>query len=125
MALINGTQFITAIGVEALYRAEIVSKQADIIAALSIDALIGTPLAFDEDIHANRPHPGQQLVAARLRALLDISTSSGNMIRGEYLEVYVLSRYHNAVPAIELLSSLFVTPQLSSMHTLALPPRYM
>ena len=55
MALINGTQFITAIGVEALYQAEIVSKQADIIAALSIDALIGTPLAFDEDIHTNRP----------------------------------------------------------------------
>ena len=55
MALINGTQFITAIGVEALCQAEIVSKQADIIAALSIDALIGTPLAFDEDIHTNRP----------------------------------------------------------------------
>ena len=58
------------------------SKQADIIAALSIDALIGTPKAFDEDIHANRPHPGQQLVAARLRAVLDTGTST-NQIRGE------------------------------------------
>ena len=74
---------MTAIGTEALYRAEMISKQADIVAALTLDALIGTPVAFDEDIHANRPHPGQQLVAARLRALLDIKNSSGSQIRGK------------------------------------------
>lgn len=48
-----------------------IAKQADIIAAFSIEVLQGTPRAFDYDIHANRPHPGQQLVASRLRALLD------------------------------------------------------
>lgn len=73
ISLINGTQFITAIGAEAHHRADIISQQADIIAALTIDVLMGTPMAFDHDIHANRPHPGQQVVAGRLRALLDSS----------------------------------------------------
>lgn len=71
LSLINGTQFITAIGSEAIFRAEQIARQADVIAALSIEALQGTPRAFDQDIHASRPHPGQQLVASRLRALLD------------------------------------------------------
>lgn len=71
IALINGTQFICALGCEALYRAEMILKQATIIAALSIDVLQGTPKAFDRDIHINRPHAGQMLIASRLRALLD------------------------------------------------------
>ena len=45
--MINGTQLITALGAEALSRAEVIAKQADIIAALSIDVLQGTPTAFD------------------------------------------------------------------------------
>jgi histidine ammonia-lyase len=71
ISLINGTQFITALGSEALHRASNIANQADVVAALSIDALKGTPRAFDRDIHLLRPHRGQQLVAARLRALLD------------------------------------------------------
>ena len=74
LSLINGTQFITSIGAEAVHRAELVARQADIIAAFTIDVLQGTPTAFDEDIHGNRPHPGQQKVAAVLRALLDSDT---------------------------------------------------
>ena len=45
--MINGTQFICAFGCEALYRAEMITKQADVVAALSIDVLQGTPRAFD------------------------------------------------------------------------------
>lgn len=45
--MINGTQFICALGSEALYRAETIAKQADVVAALSIDVLEGTPGAFD------------------------------------------------------------------------------
>ncbi|XP_064399955.1 histidine ammonia-lyase-like [Halichondria panicea] len=71
LSLINGTQFITAIGAEAIFRAEQITRQADIIAALSLEVLQGTPRAFDAAIHASRPHPGQQKVASRLRALLD------------------------------------------------------
>ena len=47
ISLVNGTQLIMAIGVEALYRADMVAKQADVIAALSLEALQGTPRAFD------------------------------------------------------------------------------
>lgn len=50
IALINGTQMITALGVEALHRAELIAKQADIVAALSIDVLQGTPRAFEAGI---------------------------------------------------------------------------
>lgn len=50
LALINGTQLITALGAEALSRAETIAKQADIIAALSLDVLQGTPKAFDYGI---------------------------------------------------------------------------
>ena len=50
LALINGTQLTTALGIEALHRAEIIAKQADVVAALTIDVLKGTPDAFDEGI---------------------------------------------------------------------------
>ncbi|CAI8031668.1 Histidine ammonia-lyase [Geodia barretti] len=73
ISLINGTQLITGLGVEALSRAELIAKQADVVAALTLDVLQGTPRAFDYDVHANRPHYGQQMVAGRLRALLDSS----------------------------------------------------
>jgi histidine ammonia-lyase len=73
LSLINGTQLITGLGVEALSRAELIAKQADVVAALTLDVLQGTPRAFDYDVHANRPHYGQQMVAGRLRALLDSS----------------------------------------------------
>lgn len=83
LALINGTQFITSIGAEAVHRAELIARQADVIAALAIDVLQGTPRAFDKDIHGNRPHPGQQVVAAVLRALLDSDTHPSE-IRGQW-----------------------------------------
>uniref|UniRef100_A0A8D0D0L5 Histidine ammonia-lyase n=1 Tax=Sander lucioperca TaxID=283035 RepID=A0A8D0D0L5_SANLU len=70
IALINGTQLISSLGAEAVERALGVARQADIIAALSFEALKGTTKAF-HTIHAARPHPGQMEVAARLRSLLD------------------------------------------------------
>ncbi|XP_031144097.1 histidine ammonia-lyase-like isoform X2 [Sander lucioperca] len=71
IALINGTQLISSLGAEAVERALGVARQADIIAALSFEALKGTTKAFHSAIHAARPHPGQMEVAARLRSLLD------------------------------------------------------
>jgi histidine ammonia-lyase len=70
LALINGTQFICSLGAEALARAEMLAKQADIIAALSIESLHGTYRAFDARVHLARPHNGQMQVAKRLRNLL-------------------------------------------------------
>ena len=45
--MINGTQLITALGVEALSRAELIAKQADVVSALALEVLQGTPKAFD------------------------------------------------------------------------------
>ncbi|NWW98148.1 HUTH lyase, partial [Caloenas nicobarica] len=71
LALINGTQMITSLGCEAVERASAIARQADIIAALTLEVLKGTTRAFDTDIHAVRPHQGQAEVAFRFRSLLD------------------------------------------------------
>lgn len=70
LALLNGTQAITAVGGLALARALRVVELADLAGAMTLEALKGTPTPFDERIHAVRPHPGQIAVAAHLRALL-------------------------------------------------------
>uniref|UniRef100_A0A8C8YVK2 Histidine ammonia-lyase n=1 Tax=Prolemur simus TaxID=1328070 RepID=A0A8C8YVK2_PROSS len=71
LALINGTQMITSLGCEAIERASAIARQADIVAALTLEVLKGTTKAFDTDIHAVRPHRGQIEVAFRFRSLLD------------------------------------------------------
>jgi histidine ammonia-lyase len=59
LALINGTQMITALGAEAIERAKYLALQADIIAALTVEVLKGNTAQFDNDIHTARPHNGQ------------------------------------------------------------------
>nr|XP_020457124.1 histidine ammonia-lyase-like isoform X1 [Monopterus albus] len=71
LALINGTQLISSLGAEAVERALAVSRQADVIAALTLEALKGSKKAFHSAIHEVRAHPGQVEVAERLRSLLD------------------------------------------------------
>jgi len=70
LALLNGTQAMAAIGALALYRADRLARVADVAGAMSLEALRGTPVAFDERIQAVRPHHGQALVAAHMRELL-------------------------------------------------------
>lgn len=70
LALNNGTQVMAALGVLNLLEAERLCLYADLIAAMSIDALKGTPRAFDELVHKLRPHPGQLNSAANIRNLL-------------------------------------------------------
>jgi len=59
IALLNGTQAMAAVGGLALHRAERVARIADVAGAMTLEALKGTPVAFDERIHAARPHRGQ------------------------------------------------------------------
>jgi histidine ammonia-lyase len=66
LALLNGTQAMGAVGSLALGRAERLVRLADVAGAMTLEALKGTPVAFDERIHAARPHPGQLAVAAHL-----------------------------------------------------------
>ncbi|MCA1633889.1 MAG: histidine ammonia-lyase [Acidobacteria bacterium] len=70
LALLNGTQALTAVGGLALERAERAARVADVAGAMSLEALRGLPAAFDERLHLARPHRGQVEVAARLRELL-------------------------------------------------------
>jgi histidine ammonia-lyase len=71
ISLINGTQAMLAIGCLELEAAQTLVDGADVICALTLDALRGTPRAFDTRIHDARPHPGQRESAARLSRLLD------------------------------------------------------
>lgn len=73
LALLNGTQAMGAVGGLALHRAERLVRLADVAGAMTLEALRGTPVAFDERIHAARPHPAQIAVAAHLRELLSDS----------------------------------------------------
>jgi histidine ammonia-lyase len=70
LALLNGTQAMGAVGALALHRAQELVRLADVAGAMTLEALKGTPVAFDERIHAARPHPEQLAVAAHLRELL-------------------------------------------------------
>jgi histidine ammonia-lyase len=70
LALLNGTQAMHAVGGLALLRARRLARVADVAGAMTLEALKGTPVAFDERIHNARPHPGQQAVARHLLALL-------------------------------------------------------
>jgi len=80
LSLLNGTQAMGAVGGLALHRALRLVRLADVAGAMSLEALKGTPVAFDERIHAARPHPGQIRVAQHLRQLLE-----GSEIRESHL----------------------------------------
>jgi len=70
LALNNGTQVMTGIGVLAYLEAQNLVQTADIIAAMTIDALKGTPRAFDPLVHKLRPHKGQVNSAYNIRTVL-------------------------------------------------------
>src|ERR1700722_14020731 len=70
LALLNGTQAMAAVGGLTLLRAIRVNQLFDLAGAMALEALRGTPVAFDERIHQARPHPGQMQTARHLRALL-------------------------------------------------------
>src|SRR5579862_7087104 len=59
LALLNGTQAMTAVGTLALARAQRLVRLVDLAGAMSLEALMGTPAAFDERIQGVRPHAGQ------------------------------------------------------------------
>ena len=70
LALINGTQASAAVGTLAVADARRMLDAADVVCALTLDAMAGTDAAFDPAVHAARPHPGQGVSAARLLDLL-------------------------------------------------------
>lgn len=94
LALTNGTSVMCALGVLETLRAENLSHCADIGGALSLEALHGTPAAFDERLHQLRPFPRQIECAAYLRALLEGSgyarRADGARNTGDVQDAYTL-----------------------------------
>src|SRR5438034_302820 len=80
LALLNGTQAMHAVGGLALLRALRVALVADVAGAMSLEALKGTPAAFDLRLQDTRPHPGQRAVAEHLLSLME-----GSKIRQSHL----------------------------------------
>ncbi|HKW17219.1 MAG TPA: histidine ammonia-lyase [Terriglobales bacterium] len=81
VSLINGTQAMLAIGALALLAAETLVDSGDVIGAMTLDALRGTDVAFDERIHQARPYAGQIQSASNLRKMLQ-----GSQIRESHRE---------------------------------------
>jgi histidine ammonia-lyase len=80
LALLNGTQAMHAVGGLALLRAKRLSRLADVSGAMSLEALKGTPAAFDARLQDARPHAGQRAAAKHLLTLL-----KGSEIRESHL----------------------------------------
>jgi histidine ammonia-lyase len=80
LALLNGTQAMHAVGGLALLRAQRLARVADVSGAMSLEALKGTPVAFDPRLQDARPHPGQKAAAEHLLSLLE-----GSEIRQSHL----------------------------------------
>lgn len=98
LALNNGTQVMTGIACLSLIRAENLAKSADLIAALTVDALTGTPSAYDHLIHKVRPHSGQ-------------INSAANMLKA--MEGSPLRESHIKCPNVQDAYSLRCTPQVN------------
>ena len=81
LALVNGTQAMLSIGLLALRAAEILTDTADVAGALTLDALRGSPLAFDPRLQRARPHSGQIRSARNLARL-----NAGSTIRRSHLD---------------------------------------
>ena len=73
LALINGTQVMTAVGALAVWDARDLARTADVACAMSLEVLLGTRTEFDPRIHIARPHPGQAVSA---RNMLRITAGS-------------------------------------------------
>src|SRR5438552_12635586 len=81
LALLNGTQAMHAVGGLSILRGKRLSRVADISGAMTLEALKGTPAAFDPRLHDARPHPGQKAVAENLLSLME-----GSEIRQSHLK---------------------------------------
>lgn len=88
LALINGTQVMTAVGALALYDAINLAKTADIAAAMTCEAQLGIKKAFDPKVHAVRPHQGQGAVADNLLRLLEGSALAFDTQPGRVQDAY-------------------------------------
>ncbi|AZU61608.1 histidine ammonia-lyase [Neobacillus mesonae] len=99
LALINGTQAMTAVGTIAINEAERVGLAADMAACLTMEALKGIISAFDSDLLAVRPHPELEIVASRMRKWLEGSkriTHQGEIRVQDAYSIRCIPQVHGA-----------------------------
>ena len=112
LALINGTQFMSAYGLHNLVQAERLLHWANLIAAISFDAFDCILEPFDEHIHAVRPHKGQGVVAAILRQLLtgsEINSQKKLQVQDPY-SFRCIPQVHGATyDTVEYVKAIFIT----------------
>ncbi|HEX9123800.1 MAG TPA: histidine ammonia-lyase [Actinomycetota bacterium] len=85
LALVNGTQGMLAVGILAAMRLARLARVADVAAAMTIEAALGTDRPFDERLHALRPHAGQAASASNLRRLLAGSAIASSHRESDHL----------------------------------------
>jgi histidine ammonia-lyase len=85
LALVNGTQGMLAVGILACDRAARLAKTADVAAAMTVEAALGTDVAFDERLQALRPHAGPNASASNLRKLLSGSEIAASHRKSDHL----------------------------------------
>ncbi len=112
LALINGTQFMSAYGLYNLIQAERLLNWADIIAAISFDAFDCIAEPFNEAIHAVRPHIGQGIVAAKLRELLaesEIASQKKQQVQDPYSFRCIPQVHGASYDTVEYVKNIFIT----------------
>lgn len=105
MALTNGTSFMLGLLVLVTLDAELLLRQADVVAALSVEAVLGEEDAFDSRLQVIRPHPGQEASARNFRRLFRGGESTGEDLRLEYLKRKIgdeVERLHEQAIAEEI-----------------------
>jgi histidine ammonia-lyase len=84
LALVNGTEGMLALGLLAAHDAAVLLATVDVSAAMTIESALGTDRPFAEDLMALRPHPGQGVSAANLRALLAGSAITASHLHSDH-----------------------------------------
>ncbi len=118
LALINGTCGMTGIGALAIMRAEQLVKLSDVASAMTLEALRGSLVPFDERLQAVRPHPGQAATADNLRRLLqDSEVMDSHKDCGKIQDSYTLRcipQVHGAVRDALAFARMTLTRELNS-----------
>lgn len=99
LALINGTQMMTAYAALVVAQARTLLDWADLAAALTVDVLRGIPAAFDERVAAIRPHPGHAVTARHLREALEgsrLTTRPGELRVQDAYSLRCIPQIHGA-----------------------------
>ncbi len=112
LALLNGTQFMSAYGLWCILKAKKLSQWADVVSAISLDGFDGRTEPFKEHIHSIRPHYGQLLTARNLRSLLDgseIATQKKEQVQDPYSFRCIPQVHGASKDAIHYVSHVFLT----------------